>query len=400
MLEKDVVVIGAGPAGSIAAREASLQGVDVLLIDMKSEIGSPKRCAEGVYDRGLKWLDIEPDPRWISSKIYNGAINSPDGNRMYIDGKYLPEHGYVLERKVFDKHLAMDASRAGTQIMIKTKAKDLEHVDDGFIITCDTFKGELKIKAKVVIGADGPQSNIGKMVNLDCIVESKYMMSCAQYEMCNMDIQPETLEFFFGPQYAKGGYIWIFPKGDDIANVGIGIAGDSQQNAQDALNKFISESKYTKNAQPVELNVGGDPVCGWHNEVYGDNIILCGDAAGQVDPIEGGGLILGMLGGKAAGRMAARAVKEGDCSRNNLKNFIEDYDELTDNAIPYSIIKKLPAVRDVVLSLNDDDFNKLVKLANELDLENVGTTDIIKMFLKLSPRTSLKFTKLLKVLRS
>ena len=74
MMETDVLVIGAGPAGSAAAKHAALGGASVILIDKKSEIGTPKRCAEGIYDHGLKWLEIEPDAQWAVQRI-NGGTN-------------------------------------------------------------------------------------------------------------------------------------------------------------------------------------------------------------------------------------------------------------------------------------------------------------------------------------
>ena len=109
MLETDILIIGAGPAGSMAAKHAALNGAEVLLIDRKSEIGSPKRCAEGVSKDGLKRLEVTPDPRWIASEINKVRLVSPNGTDVLLDEDKvkLSEVGYVLERKVFDKHLAM-----------------------------------------------------------------------------------------------------------------------------------------------------------------------------------------------------------------------------------------------------------------------------------------------------
>ena len=92
MIETDVLVVGAGPAGSMAAKHAALGGADVILIDKKSEIGTPKRCAEGVYESGLRWLEIEPDPAWIAQRINGGVIVAPNGTRLRgisLRGKYL-----------------------------------------------------------------------------------------------------------------------------------------------------------------------------------------------------------------------------------------------------------------------------------------------------------------------
>ena len=91
MIETDVLVVGAGPAGSMAAKHAALGGADVILIDKKSEIGTPKRCAEGVYESGLRWLEIEPDSAWIAQRINGGVIVAPNGTRLVLDETILPE---------------------------------------------------------------------------------------------------------------------------------------------------------------------------------------------------------------------------------------------------------------------------------------------------------------------
>ena len=93
MIETDVLVVGAGPAGSMAAKHAALGGADVILIDKKSEIGTPKRCAEGVYESGLRWLEIEPDSAWIAQRINGGVIVAPNGTRLVLDETILPEKG-------------------------------------------------------------------------------------------------------------------------------------------------------------------------------------------------------------------------------------------------------------------------------------------------------------------
>ncbi|MGN1321972.1 MAG: geranylgeranyl reductase family protein [Methanosphaera sp.] len=394
MIETDVLVVGAGPVGSTAAKHAAKGGAKVILVDRKSEIGSPKRCAEGIYDRGLQWLGIEPDERWIAQTIYGGVIYAPNGDSLTVDETALPEHGYVLERKVFDKHMAMDAARAGAEIKIKTLISNIRRSDNGFIATCESMGETYEISTKILIGADGPESIIGKMAGLDTTTSPKYMMSCVQYEMCNVDcVRDELIEFYLGEEYASGGYAWIFPKGNGVANVGLGIAGDfSEKTAKECLDKFVKTCPHTQNAQAVEFNVGGDPISGLLDKIYDDNIMLCGDAAGQVDPIEGGGIILGMMGGMAAGQVAASAIKEGNYSANKLKEYPEKFNESTFNVVP-----KLPVARDLVLELEDKDYNKLVEAANKLDLTNVGTKDVIKVFLKLPPRLSLKFTKLFKM---
>ena len=366
MMETDVLVIGAGPAGSAAAKHAALGGASVILIDKKSEIGTPKRCAEGIYDHGLKWLEIEPDPQWAVQRINGGTIIAPDKTRLTLDETVLPEKGYIIERKVFDKYMAMDAARAGAKIMVKTLAKSIMKDEDSegsfYVIDCEHMGEIIEIKARIVIAADGPESRVAKAFGINSTKKPQHMMS-------------------------------VFPKGDDIANVGIAISSASDRPAIDYLNEFIESYPPLKDAKAVELNVGGDPIGGLIGQIYSDNLLVCGDAAGQVDPITGGGIILGMLGGKTAGQVAARAVRAKDYSAERLKEYEVLYDEYTQGAIP-----KLAIAREVYVSLSDNDLNQIVHAFVGLDYKNMDPKDILKVFLKLSPRLALKFTKLFKIL--
>lgn len=397
MIETDVLVIGAGPAGSAASKHAALGGADVILIDKKSEIGTPKRCAEGIYDHGLKWLGIEPDPQWAVQRINGGTIISPDGTRLTLDETILPEKGYIIERKVFDKYMAMDAARAGAKIMVKTIAKSIMRDEDDkgsfFIVDCEHMGEIIEIKARILIAADGPESRIAKALGINSTTNPKDMMSGVQYEMVGVNCERmDLIELHIGA-FTDGGYAWIFPKGDDIANVGIGISSTCKKPAIDFLNDFIDSYPPLNNAKAVELNVGGDPIGGLIERIYDDNFLVCGDAAGQVDPITGGGIILGMLGGMTAGQVAANAIKDKDYSKERLKEYDILYDKHTQGAIP-----KLKIAHEVYRSLEDDDFNKIIQAFAGLDIQNMNPKDIIKVFLKISPRLALKFSKLFKIL--
>ena len=397
MMETDVLVIGAGPAGSAAAKHAALGGASVILIDKKSEIGTPKRCAEGIYDHGLKWLEIEPNPQWAVQRINGGAIIAPDKTRLTLDETVLPEKGYVIERKVFDKYMAMDAARAGAKIMVKTLAKSIMKDEDSdgsfYVIDCEHMGEIIEIKARIVIAADGPESRVAKAFGINSTKKPQQMMSGVQYEMVGVDCERMDLVELHLGAFANGGYAWIFPKGDDIANVGIAISSASKRPAIDYLNEFIESYPPLKNAKAVELNVGGDPIGGLIGQICSDNLLVCGDAAGQVDPITGGGIILGMLGGKTAGQVAARAIRDKDYSAERLKEYEVLYDEYTQGAIP-----KLAIAHEVFLSLSDNDLNQIIHAFVGLDYRNMAPKDILKVFLKISPRLALKFTKLFKVL--
>ena len=390
MIETDVIVVGAGPAGSTAAKHAALGGAKVILMDKKSEIGAPKRCAEGVSIQGLEKLGIKPSPRFVTQEIEGVRLQSPDGTDVWLtkDEVQLPEAGYILERKVFDKFMAMDAARAGAEIKIKTLVTGIDKIDNGYIVETESMGKQETYKCKILIAADGPEGHIARWAGLKPAAKAKEMESGVQYEMCNVEFErPGVIEFYFG-SCAPGGYVWIFPKGEDIANVGLAILPHkAEKPAIEYLDDFIAKCPYTQNAQAVELNVGGDPVGGMTKKLYDDNILVCGDAAGQVNPLTGGGIISGMTGGMCAGQVAAEAIKE-DCS----KKFLKQYDEMAHEELDHEI-KRYKKVQEYLLTLSDSELDSIAHAFENESFEKISTTEIVKKLIKISPKALLKLGK-------
>jgi len=392
LIETDILVIGAGPAGSSTAKHAALNGADVILMDKKSEIGAPKRCAEGVSKEGLSKLGIEPNNRWVTKELSGVRLISPNGTDVWMreDQVKLPEAGYILERKVFDKFMAMDAARAGATIMIKTLARGMRKDNNSYIVSCESMGEDFEIKAKIVVGADGPESRVGKWGGLKTAVKPKNMESGIQFEMVGLEMEdPDCIEFYFG-SVAPGGYAWIFPKGDDIANVGLGIVSTyTDKSAYEHLLEFVKNCPATKNAQPVELNIGGDPVGGMIKNLVKDHIMIVGDAAGHVNPLTGGGIITALEAGIYAGEVAAAAVKDEDYSKKRLM----EYQEKCKTEIGDSFDKYLKT-KDYMLSLSDSDLDSIAKAFQNTEFENISTKELIKLLIKVSPKALLKLGKL------
>ena len=358
-IKTDILVIGAGPAGSSAAKHAALNGAKILMIDKKSEIGSPKRCAEGVSKEGLKALGIEPHCRWIAKELTGVKFISPNGTSVWLNEERvkLPEAGYILERKIFDKHMAMNAARAGVEIMVKTIATGLKRSEEGLIVTAECMDQSFEINAKIVIAADGPESRVGRWAGLKTTLKPKNMESCAQFEMAGVEMEDSnSIEFYFG-SVAPGGYAWIFPKGDDIANVGLGIiTTQTDKTAYQHLQEFVSNCPSTQNAQPVELNIGGDPVGGMLKKLVTDNVVLVGDAASQVSPLTGGGIISAMKAGVFAGEVTAAAIKEGNYSHKRLQEY---QDKCEEDMV--KTFKKELKVKNYLLSLSDEELDSIAE---------------------------------------
>lgn len=393
--EVDVLVIGAGPAGSMAASESSKNGAKTLIIEKKSEIGTPKRCAEGITLNELKKNEIEIDEKWVAKYIEGVKIVSPDNTDVTLNTKDLdvPARGVILERKIFDKHLTMEAIRNGAEVMVKTQATNMVKEDDGYLVSIKGLDKEIThIKAKIVIGADGPESHVGGWAGLNTTVKFSEMDSGAQYEMVNLDLpcDGDLIEFYFG-SVAPGGYAWIFPKGKDIANVGIDVSNArTDKTAIEHLDEFVANCEETKNGQIVEINVGGNPFCGVFDKIVTDNVLLVGDAAGCINPVTGGGIELAIQSGKAAGTIAAKAIKEKNYSEERLNEYSDYIDETIRKKCD-----KMIGVRDFVYSLDDEEFDKFAKALNDANLKEISYTSLIKPLIKVSPKKLFKLRKVL-----
>lgn len=392
--EVDVLVIGAGPAGSMAAREASRNGAETLIIDKKSEIGTPKRCGEGIMDGVLESVNLDVDERCIARHIDGARLVAPDGTSAWFTSETLetPATGIILERKVFDKHVTMDAIRSGAEVMIKTEATGITREDDYLLVDINSFNNMYsQIKARIVIGADGPEGRVANWMGINTKVPLAEMESGAQYEMTNLNMEKnDTIEFYFG-SVAPGGYAWIFPKGYDTANVGIDVSGvKGEKTALEYLDDFVKSNPETCDGEIVEVNVGGNPLCGVFDTIVADNFMLVGDAAGCVSPITGGGIDTGLESGMVAGRVAARAVSEGDVSEDNLGEYADYVRENIGKKFD-----KLITVRDFIYDLSDDDMNEYLGAIAKAKISKLSTRSLLKAMIKVSPRKLLKLRKLL-----
>jgi digeranylgeranylglycerophospholipid reductase len=391
-IETDVLVVGAGPAGSSAAKHAARGGAEVFLMDKKSEIGTPKRCAEGVSKKGLKKLGIKPSSRWIAAEMDKIRLVSPSSIDVWLnqDNVDLPETGYNLERKVFDKHMAMDAARAGSQIMIKTLARGLIIKEDHVLVKAIHMEEQVNIKTKIVIGADGPESRVGRWAGLKTGIKAKNMESGVQFEMVGVELEDaQATEFYFG-RVAPGGYAWVFPKGEDMANVGLGVINTmTTRDAYEHLLDFVKNCETTKNAVPVEFNAGGIPVGGPLEKLTTNNVMVIGDAAGQVNPFTGGGIITGMQAGLIAGEVAANAVKDGNWSQDVLKEYERRWQE--ENGAEF---RKYLKAKEYLLSLSDEELDSLARAFQGNDFERISPTALLKKLVKVSPKAMLKLGRI------
>lgn len=357
--EYDIIVVGVGPAGSMAARFAAEQGVSVLVLEKDRDVGYPVRCGEAVNKRGVEEF-IASNDKWIAAKINKFSLNSPDGTEVVIE---FQETGYILERRIFDYELAKTASDAGAEILTRAYVNGLLF-DNGKVSGVKyEFNGEQReVKAKVVIAADGVESRVGRWAGLETHCDFRDMECCVQITASNIKVNSNTCYFYFGKDFAPNGYFWIFPKGENIANIGLGVSGlvGKKNSASSFLNSFM-EKNYP-NASVLTKIAGGVPCSPTLKQISAPGIILVGDAAHQVNPLSGGGITSGMIGGSIAGRIAGEAIK-----MNKLEH-IFTYDKAWHDRIGkrHEIYN---SIKNGIYNFTDEKFNNIAHALNKVPYE-------------------------------
>ncbi len=393
--EYDVVVVGAGPAGSVAALTAASE-CDVLLIEKRQEIGSPVRCGEATSRAELQeFLGSAANPKWIASEINAARINAPDGTTVDISAEMLHREeplGYVLDRKIFDRQLAKDAAHAGVDVVVRTRATGLikEHgVVKG--VTINRLGEELAIRSHVVIGADGVESQVGRWGGINTSLRLKDIGSCAQYHLDNVDILDKTWDFYIGAHYSPGGYTWVFPKGDRAANVGIGMLGSkiTDKRPLDYLNGFVADK--FPGGQPLGLVVGAVPMDDGLKTITRDGLMLVGDAAHHTDPLAGEGIIEALSGGITAGKVARKAVLQKNASIKVLREY-----ETKWNGNQFGRQRKyMYKAKEFFVTRSDEELNRMVRAVHGLTAKDMTVKGMIMRILKEDPKLLLIIRHLL-----
>ncbi len=393
----NLLVVGGGPAGAIAARTAAHQGLSSCLVEKRPAIGAPVRCAEGIGREALTEF-VKPDERWISAEMKGAAIVAPDGTMMKLEsGLAGNKVGYILDRKVFDRELVWQAAEAGSDVAVKTRAA-APIMEDGVVKGAKVeYCGKVSnITADVVIAADGVESKFARWCGIDTTVPVREIMSGAQYVLTDIEIDPHSTIFYLGSRVAPEGYLWVFPKGKRSANVGIGISGKksgSGHRAKDYLDRFV-EKTFPK-GKPIEFIVGGVSVCRPLECTVADGLIITGDAARVVDPLTGGGIYNAMFTGRLASQVAADCIAKV----NTGKKALMAYDAGWRTSKMGKSIERNYHIKEYLIRLSDEKLNAIIHSAAQLKLSEFSTFTLIKELMKVNPKLVIELGALAASLR-
>jgi digeranylgeranylglycerophospholipid reductase len=364
------------------------------MLDRRRELGVPVQCGEALAEDILNEFEIKPDPRWALNRTNAVKIVSPSGIEVRIsERKVTGKVGYILNRKVFDKFLAVRAAKAGADVMVGTYVNGLI-MDDGRPkgVKAHGIDGKLEVTAKVIIAADGVGSRVARWAGLDTTLKLDDVESGIQFQMVGVNFEsPDMMEFYLGSEIAPGGYGWVFPKGEDVANVGLGVlASRAERRPIEYLRNFIARMPGLSKGKVIEINGGGDPVSGPIKKTVKDNLLVIGDAARQVNPLTGGGIDSAMRAGNIAGEVAAKAVAEGDTSEKKLREYERRWREQMGRRL-----ERYLRAKDVFLSLTDDELDQLARTLSKVKFDRISLTEMLKVLIKAHPKLLWKLRSLL-----
>jgi geranylgeranyl reductase family protein len=311
-LRTEAVVVGAGPAGLIAARELAGRGFEVKVFEEHPVIGEPNHCAGILSVEGLKRLGVPPLEDCIQYEIKGGTIFSPSGTDIRITSART--RAYVVDRALLDWFLAEMALDKGAEIETGHRIKELS-MRDGKVVG---VRGDADVRSEIVLDAEGASGALARKIGLPRPEEG--ILAGVNLDMPNLEMEQGMVEVWLGEDLAPGLFAWAVPTGEVGARCGLATRrGD----AFELVKGFIERRFGVKDcADPVRWPVlTSGPV----EKTYTDGLLLMGDVAGQVKPTTGGGVVLGGMCAMMAAEVAAEAIEVGDTSASFLRRYEEKW---------------------------------------------------------------------------
>lgn len=348
----DAVVIGAGPAGSTAARNIAAAGFRTLLLEEHPTVGQPVHCAGLVTLRTLELSGVDHDAV-VMNEIYGAYINTT-GHELKLGGN--KQRAVVMDRIRFDQEMAHGAQEKGAELL--ASARGLVSGRENGLVTVEVERRGARstVQTRLVIAADGAHSRTARWLEL----KPRYHEILAGLGIESRG-EPRTqgmVEVFAGLDIAPGFFAWTIPLGNGRMRVGIATSDGHKPvhyvpKLRDAFPKQFSGVEF------VRYYGGSIPMRLWER-TYDDNIMLAGDAAGMVKPTSGGGIYMGMVSAKHAAEVGIAALKRDDLSAESLSEYQKRWmEDIGGELIQGSVLRK------IFLSTSDEQKDRLLAILSQ-----------------------------------
>lgn len=383
-MDADIIVIGASPAGMMAARNAARKGRSVLLLDRKESIGVPAHPAntffKGMFDRAGETVDQS----YVIKTLKGAHIIAPSGREVIFEGE-----SYFLDRRKFDEFYAKQVTDAGAEIRMGIEVHNVLRTGDLF--TLSTSRG--KLKCRLVIVSDGINSKIAALLGLRSLKYPEDIAWAMEAEVEAEGIgEPEMFEYYVG-NHAPGWKSTYSPCGGNRATLGVYVRRHGKD-VSDFFDNWVARFKAVKGIEDLKIistSVGGDPIAAIPGDIVADGIMLTGGSAGQ------SGIGYGMHAGQMCGDVAADAIARGDVSRRALS----EYRRLWNEAYRTEYYLGRFAL-ETLRKMSDNEINEMMKVFEGEDLKVLGGTpfnqavQISRLILKKNPSALLSYRAILR----
>lgn len=356
-----MIIVGAGPAGGAAGIHCGRNGLKTLIIEDHEIIGEPVHCGECLSKYAVENTGINIPDSVISEHVKGVRIIFPDGTNSVLN-----EEGYVLEKEEFEQWLCEEAKKEGSDLQLGTRLEALERKNGIWELT--TSKGNLK--SKIIIDASGVASVVSRLLKLNKRFES---IIGIQYELRDIP-RDGYLDFYIWPELAPEGYLWMIPKKDTRANVG--LVTTERNKAREYNEEFVKRLKWDKKIN-VKTFGGLIPASGPLKNTTDEGLMLIGDAAGFTSPLFEGGSHLGLKSGQMAAQVAKEAIDKNDFS----KEMFSKYDNMWKAEFP--VYEKLIKGKKSLYSFTDEELNFIAK-SFPRNFDNFGVIQKVIFGLKIA----------------
>jgi len=359
----DIVIVGAGPAGSSAAYQASKNGFKVALLEKEETVAETVRTSGVTWIQNIKEFKIPED---CYNPIKNYSFCSPNNEVTISDS--IPQAAVLDVRKTY-RWLAQQAEEQGTDIFVKTNVKDIIKNEQGDIagVIANNPEGDVSFFGKIVIDASGFGSVVCKSMGF--VTQWKRFGAGAEYEVKAENVDPQTWWLMVGQKYSPAGYAWIFPLSKHIVRIGVGIGKPESSIDPTERLKELMESKEGPIGRlgkitPIEFHYGLIPNDGLSRKTVYNNLIMVGDSAGQANPLVLEGIRYAIKFGRVAGRVAADALRSGKTDESALLPYEDNWRKEIE-----SKIKSAGKVQSRWVGLTDEQWDQELDIIKELNAD-------------------------------
>ncbi len=343
----DVIVVGAGPAGSAVAERLARASLRVALLEEHASVGLPDHCSGLVSPRTLELAGVD-GAAVERARFSRARVWGPSGGTLWLESNTV--QAVAIDRPAFDRLLAERAASAGAVLMLGTRAQHFARLDGRVQVEVQTERGVCRLHAPLLVGAEGVNSRVARWIGSGYQSE---IVPVIKAEVAFRGPGTDVIEIFFGNEVAPGFFAWAIPVGDGQARIGLGATASVRR----YYAAFLGMLRDRFGDFDVLAQRGGLLTLGPARGLVADRVMLVGGAACQTKPTTGGGIYFGLRAAALAAETALEAVERGDFSRRMLSRYEQRWRRHDGLELMFG-----RWLRGLFVRLSDRDFDVLIRL--------------------------------------